>query len=104
MRIQPITPAAATGDSLAGSFRAMLADMKAKRPAPPAVPAPQPSVVVKLTATKEEYIRRLQAHDWAYEMADDYSVYRDGKREHDALADMRAHIDPDGSIWKSIAR
>jgi IS1 family transposase len=47
----------------------------------------------------EQYVSRLKAHDWSYEMTDDGRVYQRGRAERAALNAKQKVIDPDFAIW-----
>lgn len=51
----------------------------------------------------EEYKRLLRIHDWQYDYADDHSVWTRGKNEREKLVRLANDLDPDFSIWNSIA-
>ena len=51
----------------------------------------------------EEYKLRLSKMDWYYQYTDDLSVWERGQTEYEALERAARKIDPDKSIWKSIA-
>lgn len=53
--------------------------------------------------TLEAYRAFLHAKDWSYEYSDDRAVYRKGLEEHSALLYMAHNLDPDFTIWNSIA-
>jgi hypothetical protein len=51
----------------------------------------------------EAYRAALQKHDWWYEMSDDWSVWRDGKNRREQLESLQRILDPDLTVWNSIA-
>ncbi len=51
----------------------------------------------------EQYKAALAHHDWSYDYSDDYSAWCRGKAQRDAICRMQRELDPDYSIWNSIA-
>jgi hypothetical protein len=47
----------------------------------------------------EDYIKKLKAHDWYYEMSDDGRVYQKGKAERFAIESQRGTLDPQYEVW-----
>lgn len=50
-----------------------------------------------------EYRKKLKSHDWTFEYSEDQSVWRRGRQERDALQQLQKRLDPDCTIWNSIA-
>lgn len=48
---------------------------------------------------QEQYVAKLKAHDWTYEMSDDGRAYRNGQAERAALDAQQKAIDPDFTVW-----
>lgn len=53
--------------------------------------------------SEEDYIKRLQAHDWYYFMSDDHSAYKAGRDNLERMSEARRLIDPDGTTWNKYA-
>lgn len=62
-------------------------------------PAPLTAAEQRLLA----YKLALQRHDWSFEWSDDGVVHRAGRDEQRRLEAERAAIDPDGTVWNTLA-
>lgn len=51
----------------------------------------------------EDYLHRLQRHDWNYEFSDDRRAYLDGLHERAFLAKARLAHDRDAKLWNQYA-
>ncbi len=51
----------------------------------------------------EQYKAALARHDWSYEYSDHYGTWVKGREERYALRGMAQRLDPDYSIWNSLA-
>lgn len=50
-----------------------------------------------------DYSRRLKAHDWQFEYADDGATWRRGMAERKELNAMQKRLDADLKIWNELA-
>lgn len=55
------------------------------------------------TQTLNEYRELLRTHDWQSEYSDDHGAFTRGRARLSALQLLRKQIDPDASVWNSIA-
>jgi hypothetical protein len=53
----------------------------------------------KVKSGIQDYIDKLEAHDWYHEFSDDARAYTRGKQQRRELDSLRQHIDPDYGIW-----
>lgn len=51
----------------------------------------------------DQYKQRLSSHDWSYEYSDDHSVWSRGRDERQRLSAQARQLDPDYTIWNSLA-
>lgn len=51
----------------------------------------------------ETYKASLRQHDWWFAYSDDPVVHRMGHGSYSSLTTLRAFLDPDYTIWNSIA-
>lgn len=49
------------------------------------------------------YRRLLARADWFYEASDNHEVWREGRAQFDAIYELQVEVDPDGSIWRTVA-
>lgn len=56
-----------------------------------------------MITTIDTYKAALAAHDWWYAHSDDYSAYRSGQEEREALLLAQRRLDPRGEIWNQFA-
>lgn len=53
--------------------------------------------------TLDRYRTMLREHDWSFEHTDDQRVWRLGRLAQEQLEFLRKELDPDYTIWNSIA-
>jgi hypothetical protein len=51
----------------------------------------------------QDYINKLESHDWSYTYSDDHSTWERGSKSRDELLDLQKQIDVDFQIWNTIA-
>ncbi len=51
----------------------------------------------------DSYKQLLKNHDWYFEFADDGDVYRNGRKERNALVDLAREYDPMAVMWNRAA-
>lgn len=56
-----------------------------------------------MPALVETYINQLIRHDWSYDYSDDYSAWKKGLAERNALSALQKQVDPDFTIWNKHA-
>lgn len=59
--------------------------------------------MTKAIETMEDYVLALKGKDWSYQFSDDHSAYARGRLEHEWIEDARQRLDPDYTVWNSIA-
>jgi len=99
--------------SFAEQFGEHVAEFKASRPAQFARHervAPSIATVVNALvpapgheARLEFYRRALARHDWWFQYADDYTVFKAGERNAVYIHAERCVLDPDFSVWNDHA-
>lgn len=63
----------------------------------------RPAALLPIHLERANYERALRQFDWAFEFADDASVYRRGLEALAQLRIQQQRFDPAGHIWLSIA-
>jgi hypothetical protein len=53
--------------------------------------------------TLDRYRTMLREHDWSFEYSDDQRVWRLGRLAQEQLEFLQRELDPDFTIWNSIA-
>lgn len=51
----------------------------------------------------EDYMHKLEVHDWFFEWSDDKRTYDLGKAERQKLKRLRGIVDADGRVWNIVA-
>jgi hypothetical protein len=54
--------------------------------------------------TLQEYERMLQQFDWYYDMADDYTIWKQNSVKLSELLRLKAELDPHGTIWDRVKK
>ncbi|QRF55332.1 hypothetical protein [Variovorax paradoxus] len=49
------------------------------------------------------YRRLLARADWFHEASDNHEVWREGRAQFTAIYELQVEVDPDGSIWRTVA-
>lgn len=66
-----------------------------------------PPATDEATAVRAEhlasYLAVLARHDWSFEQADDYTVWKSGKSAYDALRIAQPMVDSDHVFWNAHA-
>ena len=47
----------------------------------------------------DDYIAKLKAHDWYYDMSDDHRAWKAGNDSYKAIMNLKKVLDPDGKIY-----